>query len=291
MGRKLWIAVLLVATLQLLISANHLTQQRALVDTERLQLFHLPPTQVLQLISMGFEEAAADFIWVRAILYFSDQFLGVRDFRYLEPLLHTITDLDPRFEKAYIWASAAFIYNGRPITKESIEASNRILLKGWNFYNESLVKWRVGDEFWRIPYSIGFNYAFELRDKIKGAPYLRAAAKFEQTPSYMRTLAATFLRKEGDFSGALEALEEQLTVESLRQSAQLTTSPQQRDQLQSKIKMLYQKAAQKNISLEDAHARQQRFMQMYRSYLSDFGYLPISFYQAIYIPEADVALP
>lgn len=278
-------SLVILASLQLLLSSQQVQRERQLRASQA-TLFFLPPAKALRLAVLDFDNLAADLIWVKTILYFSEQFMGRRDFRYLERLLNLITDLDPRFEKAYIWASAAFVYNGNLIRRANIEASNRILLKGWDYYNESLVKWRISDDFWRIPFSIGFNYAIELRDKVKGAPYLRAASMFPQTPEYMRTMAATFLRKSGDYVGALDALEEQLTIESLRQSLELTTNSQQKDELNARIKMLYNKAAEKQINMATIYERQLRLSQLYRTYQREFRYLPISFYQSIYLPPA-----
>ena len=40
-------------------------------------LYYLPPTDWLRVFSFGWDEAAADLIWMRALVYFGDEFLHV----------------------------------------------------------------------------------------------------------------------------------------------------------------------------------------------------------------------
>lgn len=245
-------------------------------------LFFLPPVSVIRMSSLDYTDIVADLIWIQSILYFSNQFFSSGTYKYLETLLNTVTDLDPRFEKAYLWAGSAFIYNGRAITKDSVAASSRLLKKGWDFYNNSLVKWKVSDEFWRLPFMIGFNYAFELGNRKASIPFFRAAAQFSQVPLYIRTLASTMAKRQGDVSESLDALEEQLAIENLRLSLRLTESQQDREKILGLIKSLYEHAEKKNITLENQQTRLQNLTTMYRSYFRDYEYMPITFFQLFY---------
>jgi hypothetical protein len=248
-------------------------------------LFYLPSATIIKAASFDYENLVADLIWVKTIIYFSDQFTSRNDFEHLEILLNIVTDLDPRFEKAYIWGGTSFIYNGKFITADSINKSNKLLLKGWDFYNQSLVKWRISDDFWRIPFSIGFNYWAELKDKVTGAQYIKEAAKFPGIPDYMRTLSSTLLRKSGKLEEALDVLQEQLEIEKLQYNLNLTENSQMRDNLIGQIKNLYTQAASKNLKLEDFFTRQSLLQHIYEDYRQDFNYLSFNFYQLIYSPE------
>lgn len=243
-------------------------------------LFYLPPSKVLQMVHLDYAEFLADLIWVQTVLYFSEEFVGNRSFEHLEVLLNTVTDLDPRFEKAYIWGGSAFMYNGRLITKESIERSTRILKKGWSFYNESPQPWRIGADFWRIPFMIGFNYAIELKEKNKGAPYIRAAAKFEGVPDYIRTWGATLYRRAGRSEEALDTLKEQLALEMLRGHLRLAQDEKTKDQIIGQMRLIYRRAGTlKNAT--DMLRLEQRIERFLRQKKVHFGYLPLHVYTFI----------
>lgn len=284
MAKPLLLTIFFLALLEVLISANNLKQLHSETKSSQ-ELTWLPPANVIRPLVLDYEDLAADLLWVKSVLYFSEQFLGVKKFDHLETLLNTITDLDPRFDKAYLWGGSAFIYTGNLITKAAVEQSNRLLLKGWNFYNKELRKWRVSEEFWRIPFMIGFNYAFELKDKKTAAPYFRAASKFPQTPDYIRLMAATMYRKTGDLDASLDQLEEQLAIENLRLNLKLAQTPQQKEIILKRIKNLYNLAETKQGDLALIYQRRRSFYALYRAYLQEFNYLPLAFFQLMYAPK------
>ena len=112
---------------------------------------------------MGHGGFVADLLWLRTVGYFADAVLSGGKLTYLEELIHLASDLDPRFEQLYIWGGAVFMYNVGRITTKKIEASNRILEKGWRRIQNDPIGWRHYPQYWAIPQMLGFNYAVELR--------------------------------------------------------------------------------------------------------------------------------
>ena len=245
-------------------------------------LFFLPPANVLKFVSLDFDEMLADFVWVKAILYFSQQFFTTRQFDHLGNLVEVITDLDPRFDAAYLWAGSVFMYNGSAITRKDIEETNRFLKKGWNFYQESLVKWKISPSYWRIPFMIGFNHAIELREKEEGVRYLRAAAQFPNAPDYVKTWSSTILRRLGRDEEALSQVQEQFTIETLRANLKMAQNEKLKTELRNRILYFYKKIGRENASQEEVSRYEARLQRLYKDYFDNFPFLNLEFYSLLY---------
>ncbi len=273
--------VITLSVLQLGMRSSDLEAERDHLDRVP-DIYYLPSGAILKFAALDYEELLADLVWVKSVLYFAEQLVDKGDYRHLESILNTVIDLDPRFAEAYIWAGSAFIYNGRLITTESIRKSNAILKRGWDFYQESLIKWKVPSNFWRVPFMIGFNYEVELRERGKGLDYLREAARFDNVPKHIRTWAATMYRRRGKEAEALDVLYDQLTLEALYGHLKLVYSEQQREEILARIKRIYALDEQRRFDAKTIEELQQRRSLAYEIYLRDFDYLPFTFFELIY---------
>jgi hypothetical protein len=130
---------------------------------------------------------------------------------------------------------------------------------------------------------IGFNYAIELKEKEKGAPYMRYAAAYPGVPDYIRMLASSLYRKSDSYSEALDALEEQLTIENLRLNLKLAQSDEQKQDILARIRVMYNQASAKNVDLADRNRIRELRYRLYQSYASDFSYLSPLLHQLIYV--------
>ena len=65
-------------------------------------------------------------------------------------------------------------------------------------------------EDWRIPFFLGFNYFYFLKDRKKGAEFIAMAAKMEGAPSYLPLLAGRLYAETGSLDIAIAVTEEQL---------------------------------------------------------------------------------
>ena len=71
---------------------------------QRADAVYIAPVPALRAVSLGRPMFMADVLWLRAISYFAVHFLGDKEYRWLDPLIDTITQLDPKFRKVYHWA-------------------------------------------------------------------------------------------------------------------------------------------------------------------------------------------
>ncbi|MFH1262250.1 MAG: hypothetical protein V1495_02230 [Pseudomonadota bacterium] len=224
--RRLVLCSVLVLTLSVVLVTHQQLKLLNLQAAPDETTFFIPKASTIRPFLLGHEAFLADLLWIRTVGYFADEFYGRGQFKYLNGLLDFITDLDPRFERVYIWAGAILMYRGGAISREKVMESSRILEKGWRAIENDPIGWRHSPDYWLIPQMIGFNWAVELHDRKKGAPYIAAAAKLPGSPPLLKTWAATLFKRAGYLEEGTRTLEDMLAVETLR--AQLNTVEDER---------------------------------------------------------------
>jgi hypothetical protein len=160
------------------------------------EAYMLPEPRALQVIGLGHDEMMADLVWLRALSYFAGQFVGDRDFRWLDRYIETVIALDPNFRMIYEWAGAVVISGAEAITNERVHVANRFLEMGRQRYPDD----------WRLNFMLGCNYRFELRPaneeqeqawRLLGGTYLRRAAELPDAPAWLSLTALRTLERYG----------------------------------------------------------------------------------------------
>lgn len=138
------------------------------------------PSKYSRVLALEFKGLLSDFLLLKTITFFGErveleQTLSENDWQYIIGSLDAITDLDPYFLDPYILAESLLTWeSGR------YEEANRLLEKG--------LKYRVND--WQLPFFIGFNHFFFLKDFEKGGDYLMMASRLPNSPGFLPSLAA-----------------------------------------------------------------------------------------------------
>jgi len=138
------------------------------------------PSRFNRVLALGNQGLFSNYLFLKTITFFGDRVgsaekLSDEDWRYVVASLDAVTDLDPYFLDPYIFAEGALTWDaGR------FEEANRLLQKGFE---------RRPDQ-WRLPFYIGFNYFYFLKDYERGAEYLMAASRAPDSPTFLTTLAA-----------------------------------------------------------------------------------------------------
>jgi tetratricopeptide (TPR) repeat protein len=138
------------------------------------------PSKYSRVLALEYKGLLADFLLLKTITFFGErveleQTLSESDWQYIIGSLDAITDLDPYFLDPYILAEGLLTWeSGR------YEEANRLLEKGR--------KYRVND--WQLPFFIGFNHFFFLKDFEKGGDYLMMASRLPDSPAFLPSLAA-----------------------------------------------------------------------------------------------------
>ncbi len=162
------------------------------------ELSYLPKGEHLKVAVLGYDELAADLLWLRAVQHFGEavQHFGKKDhpkdeYLWAYHVVDVVTDLDPAFLAPYqvagtilgVWAD---------LPRESIA----ILEKGVRHH----------PEVWQLQFLLGYDYFYELCDTARAAEYLRRASRLPGAPEYLPKLAARMSVEAGDPDAALEFL-------------------------------------------------------------------------------------
>ncbi len=273
-------AVLLTTVVGILYSNLQLKWFRTEVG-ESPEAFYIPSANAVRPLLLGHEAFLADLVWIRLLGYFADDLLRGGKLTYLEGLTDFATDLDPRFEKIYIWAGAVFMYSGGRISREKIEASNRILLKGWSHLQNDMRGWNHHPQYWMIPQMIGFNYAIELKDRKKGAPFIAATARIPGSPALYKTWAATLYRKAGEVEKATKVLEDMLALETLQSQLTSVKDPGLKKRIRNRLMFYYQRIHGKEGLQERIRLLEEKIRRLLQGWQDRFPYINLTLYMLL----------
>lgn len=280
MKKFLLIAIICFSASQVFLSDFYIKQYEAASQSSP-DLFYIPDSQYIRLFVLGYDNLAADIIFVKTVLYFADQFLGARDYAYLERLLYIVADLDPIFERAYLWGGSVLMYNGQWITKRSIEQSTKFLEYGWKKIKGYPEEYRHDGEYWRIPLMIGFNYAIELHDIKKGIPYIEEVSRIENAPSIYRTWVSTLYRKSGDEEKAARALERELIVENLKTTMKQNIDEGLKKDILGRLSKYYRDLYGKEAIQRRIQALMEEAARLNKAYVKDYPFIPVELFLII----------
>src|SRR3989304_285192 len=161
------------------------------IDKKIEKFVTLPKGEYLKPVVLGYEQLAADIIWLQAIQVIGEDTVTPNGYGWIYHALDVVTTLDPEFSYAYQFGGVTLSVLGR-----APEKSNALLLKGM----------RVNPDVWQIPFYIGFNNFFYLNDYGRAAEFMAKAAELPGHPAYLPKLAARLYVQAGDPDVALDFL-------------------------------------------------------------------------------------
>jgi hypothetical protein len=100
-------------------------------------VLYVPPASYLQWMAVGYREALADLLWVRALIY-SGEHLKDTDIAAVDRYVDAINTLAPRFRRPYVWGGITSVYNGQAkVTREMVDGAIAIYRRGLVQFPES----------------------------------------------------------------------------------------------------------------------------------------------------------
>ncbi|BAI80740.1 conserved hypothetical protein [Deferribacter desulfuricans SSM1] len=187
-----------------------------------------------------------EYLSFKAIIYYGGKVEKVQQRRYNEVeyynLYRTIETsilLNPYNEDAYYFAQAAFTWDiGR------VNEVNRLL--------EYVMKYRTWD--FKIPFFIGFNYAYFLKDYKKAAKYYKKASEISKSPLFTK-LAARYFYEGGETELGIAYLKTMIKItrkESIRKSYEIRLRALEAIyQIEQAVKNYEKKFGKKPKTIED----------------------------------------
>ncbi len=148
------------------------------------KLGYMPHPQILKIAVADYGLAVAEAAVVKVLFYygalvekFQKKIVIHPEYANMYRTLTTAAELDPYNSDIYYFAQSAFTWEvGR------IKEVNALLNKGVHF--------RTWDPW--LPFYIGFNYAYFLRDYAAAAPYMQMAAERSGNPLFTKLAARYF---------------------------------------------------------------------------------------------------
>ena len=198
----------LVALGLLVVAALSLVEAQRPDHRRAAELAFLPKGEYLKVAVLGYRQAAADLIWIKAVQHLGERKPSAQSYLWAYHAADVLTDLDPKFAMAYQSVGTILgVWAERP--KESIA----ILTKGMQ-HNPTV---------WELPFYVGYVYFYVLNQPGDAAKYFQIASELPGAPEYLPRLAARMTVEGGDHDAALEFLQRlyaQTTDERLREGLQ-----------------------------------------------------------------------
>jgi tetratricopeptide (TPR) repeat protein len=161
----------------------------SMVQVERLA--QLPSGEHLKPALLGYHHLAADVLWLRFVQVLGKKRNTADEYEWMYHALDVITTLDSRYAYAYQ-------VGGIVLTElaHRVDLSNRILEKGVE----------ANPDLWWLPFNLGYNYYFHLRDPGRAAEYIARAARLPGGPAYLPGLATRMYAEANNPDVALDFL-------------------------------------------------------------------------------------
>jgi tetratricopeptide (TPR) repeat protein len=160
---------------------------------ERQERLYFPSGNFLVESTVGFREAAADYLWFRFIQYYGAYAQGYNDFRYFELLIDAVVKLDPKFVEAYYFASLVY-WSSYNDNENAINMLRRGIL--------------ANPDKAKLPFQIGFMYYVIQKDFPLAARWFEMAADCPDATEKEMRFAAFARHKAGDERVSLELWKE-----------------------------------------------------------------------------------
>lgn len=253
--RKVLISSALALFLVPMYLSLHQTSWRQRAEVRR----HQPPGYTLpsafsRVLAFGYQGLLSDFEFLQAMTFFGGrsvegQSMTDADWDFFTRSLDVVTDLDPYFLDPYVLGEGLLVWDA-----QRFEQANALLEKG--------IRHRTWD--WQLPFYVGFNHFYFLRDYATGGRYVMQAAELPGSPAYLKKLGARLAYYGGQSKTALLFLKQMIAEtrsETLKQSM-------------AKRLLALEKAVEIETALEKFRAEQGKDVSDLNELVAT-GYLPV----------------
>jgi len=174
-------------------------------------VLYVPPPRHLEIMSLGYREALADLIWIRALI-FSGEHLGRESIAWVDRYIDGINVLAPRFRRPYVWGGVTAVYGGqKAVDRSMVERSIEIYRRGLReFPEDHEILYPLGMMLThQVRSTPGFDEEVRSSMVEEGVDLIRKAAAFGADP-LVRQYAATVITAHASETLAIQFLETQL---------------------------------------------------------------------------------
>ena len=160
---------------------------------EKNYMGYVLPSKITGPASLEFSGIVSDFLFLKlstslGTKFMQNESLEEKHAEFIYDFINILTDLDPWFWDAYLLADTILTWDFK-----RIDLANNLLFKAREHRT---------DDF-QVPYHIGFNYFYFLKDNANGAGYLMEAARLPGAPSYLPALATRLSMYQNQYGPAI----------------------------------------------------------------------------------------
>ncbi len=178
-----------------------------------MELLYVPRARVFKILACGFDAPLSDMLWIQGLIYYSNNARSLARnntqarYRYVYQLHHLITNLCPRFERAYNYGGMFLLSTGK---ENNILQGIHLLQKGVDYFNRAYAKHQLpagNDKRWQLHMQIGNAYDTQLRaihiaggermlarhDRRKALMHFKEAAGLPNAPELMAAVYSGLL--------------------------------------------------------------------------------------------------
>ena len=216
--QSILIVFLMVAMGACFLFQKNLTKERAIFLKDN-DMGYVLPSKIAGPLSLEFSGIVSDFLFLKVSTFMGTKFIQNEKFEknhadVIYDAIDILTDLDPWFWDAYLLADTVLTWDFK-----RIDLANKLLFKAREH--------RTND--FQVPYHIGFNYFYFLKDNANGAKYLLEAARLPKAPAYLSGLATRLSMYQNQYKPAILFLNDII---------QTTQNPELRKQFERRLKTL-----------------------------------------------------
>lgn len=227
-------------------ATHHFTATQTYED-----VYYLPPAPWLPVLSLGYDEAFADLIWMRGLIYFGAELVHRGDADNVARYGDAALALDPDFRAIYHWVAVGTLYHHGDLPVEDIEKAVAFLERGMRRFPDD------GQMAWDLGATMAYELAPRLDDpdrkddvRRRATEWMMMAARTGHGPPWLALTNATQLERLGRTEQAARHVEEMYAV---------VQDPELRQQLQWRIAALRSEAHAEAMrrTVEELEARRQ----------------------------------
>lgn len=159
--------------------------------TQPEEVRYLPPPAVARRLAFGYEQLAADLMWIRTVQYFGEHLETDGKFPRLRPLLEVTVGIDPHFIEAYRYGALFLWIAG------DTDATLAFLEEGY----------RQNPERWEMPHDLGRISFLQLHDYARALRWWTITERLPGAPAYLPRFLARLQGKAGNVETAIELWE------------------------------------------------------------------------------------
>ena len=152
------------------------------------ELLYYPSGFMVRQASLGYETAAADLAWLRAIQYYGGHRMTDQKFDHIGHLMHVITELDPRFIQPYVFGAFVMAQEQR-----QPERGLALLHRGM----------RANPDSWELAFKTGFLHYVCTKDYAAAARFFTRSARLPGHADYAERFAAWTNQRAGNIGIAI----------------------------------------------------------------------------------------